>query len=369
MMKQPDSPARMCSGISAARRGLKKSWRWLLGLGGLALAWHALQGVAWPKVWHLLTGLGSLSILTLVSLNLLLLPLMTARWWLLLRTLGSPVALVALCAYRLAANAVSYLTPGPHFGGEPLSVYLLLHRHGIPLASGTTSVIIDRLLELVASFVVLTLCLIAPAFTAGSPFSGFFAPAIIVGMMTAVFSVLVLLFTGRQPLSRSVSLCRKLWGRYFPLPTGNSSSFVTTITRGEALAEDLYRRHRRQFLLANLFSLFFWFGVFTEFWLMSSFLGFALSFWQLTAVVAVARLAFFTPLPAGIGVLEAALPWLTGSLGLGVALGVSLCLIIRARDLLFSLAGLGLTMKYLTCHGKAGIINEQSRKYGPSDLL
>ena len=94
---------------------------------------------------------------------------------------------------------------------------------------------------------------------------------------------------------------------------------------------------------------------------MSVFLGCPLSFGHLTAVVTVVRLAFFTPLPAGIGVLESALPWVTATLGLGDTLGLSLCLIIRCRDLLFSLAGLGLTMKYLTCQGKASIINKSSR--------
>jgi hypothetical protein len=74
----------------------------------------------------------------------------------------------------------------------------------------------------------------------------------------------------------------------------------------------------------------------------------------------VTRLAFFTPLPAGIGVLETALPWMTATLGLGSGLGLSLCLIIRFRDILFSLVGLGLTMKYLTCQGKVGIINVKS---------
>lgn len=73
----------------------------------------------------------------------------------------------------------------------------------------------------------------------------------------------------------------------------------------------------------------------------------------------VARLAFFTPLPAGIGVLETALPWMTATLGLGSSLGFGLCLLIRMRDILFSLAGLGLTMKYLTCRGKLSIISDK----------
>ena len=126
------------------------------------------------------------------------------------------------------------------------------------------------------------------------------------------------------------------------------------------MMESLFRQHRYRFFLANIFSLIHWFAIFAEFWLMSFFLGFALSFSQLIAVVVVARLAFFTPLPAGIGVLETALPWMTTSLGLGSGLGLGLCVIIRFRDLLFSLTGLALTMKYLTCQAKVVIINDKT---------
>ncbi len=345
---------------SVFRRGIKKSWRWLLGVLGLALAWHALRGVAWAGVGDLLAGIGPLAILIILSINLLMLPLMTARWWLLLRTLGSPVSLLSVCVYRSAANAISYLTPGPHFGGEPLSVYLLHQRQGIPLATATTSVAVDRLLELLASFFVLTLCLISLVFAESSPFAGSQGLSIVIAVPMVLTFVLAALFTGGRPLSRSVFLFKRFGRRDLSPLSCNTGPLLDVIIQGEAMAESLYRLHRTQLLLANLLSLAHWFGVFAEFWLMSFFLGFPLSFWHLTAVVAVARLAFFTPLPAGIGALESALPWATASLGLGSALGLSLCLIIRSRDLLFSLAGFGLTMKYLTCQRKASIINKQS---------
>lgn len=89
---------------------------------------------------------------------------------------------------------------------------------------------------------------------------------------------------------------------------------------------------------------------------MAALLGYSLSFLQLLTVVITARLAFLTPLPAGLGVLESALPWVTAALGLGSVLGFSLCLLIRARDIFFSLAGLGLTMKYLTCPARASTV-------------
>jgi len=331
-----------CGNKSMGRSVFDKGWRWLLLMLALVLAWHALRGVAWPEAWGFLARLGPVAILVLVAVNLLMLPVMAGRWWLLVLTSGPAVGLLALCCYRCAANAVSYLTPGPHFGGEPLAVYLLHRRQGMALSAATTSVVVDRLLELAASLVVFTLCLMVLTLSGGSPLA--------VSQWTAlalVAALLIACFTSKRPVSRLISLA----GRF--VRTGPAAE---ELRRGEEMAETLFR-HRRLFLLANLCSVGHWLAVFGEFWLMSYFLGFPLSFGQLTAVVLTARLAFLTPLPAGIGVLETALPWLTASLGQGEAFGLSFCLLIRIRDLLFSLSGLALTLKYLTCRGKAGIIS------------
>lgn len=352
-MNLPPKSTAEGSCISATlRRAMSRSRRWLFGMLGLALAWYALRGVAWAEVWALLAGIGPLAILTIAAINLLLLPLMTARWWLLLRTLGSPVGLLPLCAYRTATNAISYLTPGPHFGGEPLSIYLLNHRQETSLSSASTSVIVDRLLELLASFVVLSLSMGILAFNDSDIFTGSKGLFFVIAVLAFFIWILSALFTGRRPLSRSVFLLKRLCS-FIPWTNG---TLMEIIVQGETTAEALFRGNRHQFLFANLLSLAHWLGVFVEFWLMSIFLGFPLSLWHLTAVVVVARLAFFTPLPAGIGVLESALPWVTAALGLGSTYGLSLCLIIRFRDLLFTLAGIGLAMKYLTCRRKAVII-------------
>jgi uncharacterized protein (TIRG00374 family) len=354
---------------SAMGEGMKRHWRWLLGLLGLVMAWYALKEVAWTPVWGLLARISPLAILILVAINLLMLPLMTARWWLILRSQGEPVGLLSTCAYRIAANAINYLTPGPHFGGEPLSVYLLHHRYGISLSSATTSVVIDRLLEFLASVLVLALCMITLIFVGSSPFKGSQGLFLVIAILALLTGTLAVLFSGGRPLSRSLLLLAGLCRNSFPSIFGTTGSLTDLIVQGETQAESLFRHHGYHFLLANLFSLGHWFGIFTEFWLMSFFLGFPLSFSQLIAVVVVARLAFFTPLPAGIGVLETALPWMTATLGLGSGLGLSLCLIIRFRDLLFSLAGLVLTMKYLTCHGKVGIINDKLGTQGIKDSV
>ena len=55
-----------------------------------------------------------------------------------------------------------------------------------------------------------------------------------------------------------------------------------------------------------------------------------------------ARIAFLTPLPGGLGALEASQVFAMGALGFNPALGISISLWIRSRDVLLALLGLGL---------------------------
>ena len=331
-------------------------WRGLLLILGLVLAWQALRGMPWDHAWRQVTGIGPGGLLIFLGLNMAMLPLMTLRWWQLLQAFGAPVRLCTVCAYRFAGNAVSYLTPGPHFGGEPLLVYLLHQRQGIPLHAAATSVALDRILEFLASIVVLSFSLIMLTVTGSGPFAGRWALALAVTLAAAIAVLLAALCMGKRPLSRLFPWFMRLCGTAHCAPTGFAGRLMEALMKGEILSESLLHRHRRPFLQANLYSAGHWIGVFVEFWLMAALLGHPLSFLQLLTVVIAARLAFLTPLPAGLGVLESVLPWVTVALGLGSVLGLSLCLLIRVRDILFSLAGLGLTMKYLTCPGRASTV-------------
>lgn len=341
---------------------VQKSWRWVLAALGIFLAWYALRDSPWGEVLNLLAGIGTLAIVSILLVNLFMLPLMSARWWLLLKTLGTPISLLRASLYRNAANAISYITPGPHFGGEPFLVYILRKRHGIPVSSAATSVIIDRLLELLASILILTICLLYLLGAELGPFTDSRELIIIILVLTGFISILSALFRGKRPLSRLLVFLNRLKVCSFSKQPHTPDSLLEIILKGETIAEQLFREHRLQFISANLLSIVHWLGIFAEFWLMAFFLGFPLSFLQLITVVAAARLAFFTPLPAGIGVLESALPYVTATLGLGSSLGIGLCLIIRFRDILFSLTGVVQSMKYLTCMKKTSIINDKSLK-------
>lgn len=332
-------------------------WRLMAMTVGLILVWQALVQMNWTEIGQLLRRIEPHGLAAIAVCNLLMLPLMSMRWWMILLMLGTPVNLLRVALYRTAAATVSYLTPGPHFGGEPISVILLNVHHRIGMPIGAASVGADRLLELTVSFAVLATLIgcLSPALPGSG--GGGAAVLTVLGVLALCFTVLSLLISGKRPFSRAI---RQLSS--WPLCTHGFRNKIEMFARFLKDSEDhvsgMFVGHPFQFICAVLISLTCWVAVCAELWLISFVLGTSLTVMELAGLTAIARLAFFTPLPAGLGALEFGLPWVTASFGLGGELGFGICLIIRFRDLAISLMGAGLLMKYLTCSGKPSIVND-----------
>jgi uncharacterized membrane protein YbhN (UPF0104 family) len=80
------------------------------------LLWLALKDVSWHDLGTLLSRLQAVQILVLLLVNSLIILLLGARWWLILKVQGHRIPFLAAAGYRLAAFSVSYLTPGPAAG-------------------------------------------------------------------------------------------------------------------------------------------------------------------------------------------------------------------------------------------------------------
>jgi uncharacterized protein (TIRG00374 family) len=308
-----------------------------VGLAGwvlvVALLWWVLRSVSLSDAWDVLKRLSGLQILTLLALNILIAFTFGWRWWLILRAQGFSIPYPILASYRLVCFSISYFTPGPHFGGEPLQVYLLRRRHGVPVPLATASVALDKLLEVVVNFtflligVVITLqARIAPGLISGE------AVAVVVCLLCVPLGFLCALYAGRHPVS---GLLARLPERLRPPERWQMIVFET-----EKQAITACREHPGAILAALGGSVVVWFALVVEYWLSTRFLGLSLSFVQLVSVVTVARVALLLPSPGGLGTLEAGEVLMMGWLGLDPAAGLSLSLLIRARDVLFGIIGL-----------------------------
>ncbi len=302
----------------------------------ILLLWWALRTIPLVEIWDALKQLTLWQIGILLLLNALVLIAMTARWWIILRAENPNTPFWKLVRYRLAVFGLSYFTPGPQVGGEPLQVIYLQRNHGVTFARGTAAVIMDKLLEFLANFILLGFGLTA---------------AIRVGLVTrnstqAIGSLiplaaillwplihLVLLYRGRYPVSAVVRAAMS----YF-----KKQKWMRLVIVSERMAGAFTRRHPFALLAALGFSLLSWVGMAAEYFMMTDFLQAQLTAEQTLAALTAALFAFLMPLPGGLGALEASQVYVMTAFGHSAAIGIGISLLMRARDILNG--GLGLLL-------------------------
>lgn len=300
-----------------------------LALGALLIAWTARQ-IAVADMLAAIRQLRAAEVGLLLVLNALIVALLSGRWWLILRGTGHQLTYGAVAAYRLVAFGISYFTPGPHFGGEPAQVWLIHRRHGVPLVDASATVAVDKLLELLVNFGVLT---------AGIAFVTWTQPAltpagwpVIAATVTAAIPLLAVLLLARgwPPLTPWL---RPWWPRRWQ----RTIDWLADLER----ASIRFVRGRPAYLAGAIgWSSVAWLAIVLEYWLLLRFLGVALSPAQALAALVAARVAYLAPTPAALGAFEASQVIALGALGYPPAAGLALVLIVRLRDVCLGAAGL-----------------------------
>ena len=323
----------MPSRPSSFLRPLLKALPWLLVP---LLLWWALRDVPFGEIGQTLGQLTFWQIMAVAAANTFLMLSMSARWWLILRAQGYRIPYLTLAGYRLAAFSVAYFTPGPHFGGEPWQVFLPQQRHGVPGTVALASLGLDKLLDLLANFTFLVLGVLVILnggwITGGT---GSVMVFLALALLAVPLGYLIWLWRGGTPLTGWLT---RLVARF---PRVGWLSITARVAReAEGQVGSFGRRHPRAFFLAVIFTGLVWVGLVAEFWLALKFLGVDLTLAQVITVITAARIANLFPTPGGLGTLEASQVLVMEMLGINPAIGVSLSLIIRARDVAFG--GLGL---------------------------
>lgn len=303
-------------------------WVLFLLIGIILFVW-SLGSVPLDETIRVLAGLQAWKIAVLLGLNIGILLLAPLRWWLNLRAQGHKVPYLALSGYRLAGSAVSYFTPGQNFGGEPLQVISLRKHHKIAGSAALASVSLDRAIELFVNFTVLALG-IAFVITAG-----LLADYELRTPLLIAFAVLLMPVGYLGSLWLGVRPFGKMLNRF-------KGGLVSGIRNAEEQTGELIREKPVIFAEGLVASAAVWAALFFEFWLALDFLGLRLDLAQLVLVVTAGRLALLAPTPGALGALEASQMLAVQAMGFDPAYGLSLGLLIRARDILFAVIGLGL---------------------------
>ena len=298
------------------------------------LLYFALRNVPLQEIWNTVRGLQLWQIGVLFGLNLFIYALMTLRWWVIVRAGNKHIPFFPLLLVRIAVFGVSYFTLGPHVGGEPLQVFYLQRKYGLTFTHATASVIMDKLLELLANFLLLafglTAILQAGILSANGSASWLSLSGLVLLCMWPPVHI-IFLYRRMYPVS---ALMRAIpWIKKDARP-------VRFIAASERLAGAFCRRHLASLLSATFISVIAGAGMVFEFSLIVNFLSIEISLWQTIAAWTAGWLALLVPLPGGLGALEASEVFALGVFGVPAALAIGVTLVMRGRDLL--IGGLGL---------------------------
>ncbi|MDX1267074.1 MAG: lysylphosphatidylglycerol synthase transmembrane domain-containing protein [Oceanisphaera sp.] len=315
------------------RRGLSR-WNlttlvlWLLALG--LASWTLRQ----LPLNSMATQLGQLTwhnwlLWTLVNGAILFMAV--KRWQLLGQALQAPLSLARLFRMRQAGSAVSFLTPGPHFGGEPLQLFWLKRFFDQPLHRAVAMLGLDRFVETSTNIAVLLAGALMLLGTAMVPLDdGLQVTAILGGVLAAlVVHHPVWLANRFRPLAQR-------W-RGVENDSNRESGWQALVR----LMQNALAMHRERLWVALLLSLLGWGALVLELWLLLRFLGLSPSPTDLLTIMVGMRLAMLLPVPGGIGTIEASLLWSFQLLGLPVSAALGLIALTRLRDAVVLLVGLG----------------------------
>lgn len=297
-----------------------------------ALLYFALRNAPLKEIWNTLQSLRLWQIAVLLLVNMGIYAFITLRWWIIIRAEQKNVGYLPLISARLAVFGVSYFTPGPQVGGEPLQILYLQRNYKTTYTRAAAVVIMDKLLEFLANFAMfgfgLTAILQAGLLPLGEN-SARFGLLALIALLTIPPAHILLMTQGRRPLSFIV---RKI-------ARNKTTRFINA---AEHLAGRFCQRRLGFLLSAALTSILASSGMVVEFFLVTKFLGMDLTLWQSIAAWTAGWLAFLLPLPGGLGALEASQVFALGAFGITAANAISVTLLIRARDLL--IGGIGLLL-------------------------
>jgi uncharacterized protein (TIRG00374 family) len=310
--------------------------RVLFWLALAILAAWALASVPFAQVGDTLRSLRIRHIAFLLLINVFIFLAFTSRWWLITHAQGYSANFFQLVGYRLASFGISYFTPGTQFGGEPMQVLMLEKRHHISRPAALATVSLDKLFEVLANFTFLLIGLL-------TIINGGLLPAMGRPIVIAILSLLLgipLLYLGALWLGAApVSILSRRLGARWHSPS-KLSNLAATLAETEVQITALLKRSPMTVLWIVPLSGLIWLLMLGEYMLTLLFLGARVDPLQALIALTAARLAFLTPLPGGLGALEASQALALGALGFSPALGISVSLLIRGRDIAFGLIGL-----------------------------
>lgn len=257
---------------------------------------------------------------------------LTKRWQTVNKALGIDVPFWDLYLYRFAGYCISYITPGPRVGGEPVMASLLKKR-GVDYTKSLSAMVIDKTIDAAMVgivFIIGVLVLLVGFALPDSVKNGMILAAIIFASLIGYFFYRVI--NGKQVLGSLF--------RVFRLHTIHRlKRFEQKLLAFEKVMIRFYTRKKRSFLNVVLWELLLFPLMWLEYTSAMGILGIGIDAMGVFLLVTLTAAAMLLPIPAALGSMEAGQISALAAKSIKTSLGLSLAIIIRIRDLIYVFFG------------------------------
>lgn len=303
-----------------------KALRILSWLIALTLVFWLSHDLPFGTIFETIANLTVKQWLYWSSINLLIILVFVWRWKVLAKGLDLRLHFFDLLLLRQAGQSISFITPGPQFGGEPLQIFLLWKKYLISPGDSVLAVAADRAFELWTNFFVLLLGIVILFFTQAE-LADWLSIALVIGLIISILSLSIwLLIHYTETLETKINKFSQRWLSSKRLAEVNFHLSNTTESLTKLLTNKI------ALFSALLLSMIGWLLTFFELYLVLSFFDIHLNISQFVLLLVAMRLAFLLPLPGGIGTLEASIFWSFGVLAVAINSAAALLALIRFRD-------------------------------------
>ncbi len=305
-------------------------------LVGLAIVAKVYQEIPLLSVINTFQHGSNMAILGFIGASIGIVLLHTWRWHIIIKTAGIKVSFWKTILYRIVGYGISFITPIAKVGGEPIRA-MLLQREGATFSRGFSTVAIDRIIELAITGVLFVVGILIAIITLALPTNLFI---IMIILVVFVLSVLVW-FYFRLISKKNIILSIFQFFRLHKIK--KIRHWEENIVKMDTWMMEFSKNHKIEFNRIVLITTAAWLLMFIEYKSVLMIFGVThISFAGLFLIITMMGFAYLVPIPLALGILEAAQISVFAMLGLNVAAGVALSIVIRARDFIWTLLAVGI---------------------------
>ena len=305
---------------------------WLVGC---SLVFFTVRELPLAGILERLGEISPLRLVGLLAINSLILFLSVKRWQILAQAFDIQLSLAHLFKVRQAGNTISFVTPGPQFGGEPLQLYWLRQSREIPMDISLAILGADRFMEI---FINLSILLLSVIFIFYTDIEVNLSKTFLFIFLTVSILTMLLVLFLRQP-EWLENIFKSLFSRFTHTVSNSNESQNASSSWGRILTK--IEKNKSKVILAATIALLGWIALLFELLMMMEALGVSSNFYEVIFVMLGIRIALLMPIPGGVGTIEASLFWSFEILGLTLAGAGGLIALNRLRDVIVLFIGIG----------------------------